>query len=148
MPPQRWTDVDFERMSWHDNHVHALRIVEGECGAGELILDLDYILEWVCDNAQCQFRILPAELRFREVKALSISIEYAKLNAVLGPFSISEIKKCSAVRERYVAQLWSIELNSPEGMITFEAVGYEQTGTSPSRLSDTQYLAPRDRACA
>jgi hypothetical protein len=29
MQLQVWTDADFERMSWHDNHVHAIRFVEG-----------------------------------------------------------------------------------------------------------------------
>jgi hypothetical protein len=38
MTPLHWTHEDFERMSWHDNHVHALRIVEGRHGAGELLL--------------------------------------------------------------------------------------------------------------
>src|SRR5262245_20244864 len=37
-----WTDADFGDLSWHDCSVHALRIVEGPHGAGELILDLDY----------------------------------------------------------------------------------------------------------
>jgi hypothetical protein len=40
-----WTHETFDSMSWHDNHVHSLRIVEGEHGAGELRLDLDYITD-------------------------------------------------------------------------------------------------------
>ena len=27
---REWTELDFESMSWHDNHVHGLRIVEGQ----------------------------------------------------------------------------------------------------------------------
>ena len=33
-----WTDSDLDDMSWHDNAVHALRIVEGKSGIGELVL--------------------------------------------------------------------------------------------------------------
>jgi hypothetical protein len=31
-----WTQEAFDSMSWHDNHVHGLRVVEGEHGAGEM----------------------------------------------------------------------------------------------------------------
>ena len=43
MAVMRWTHEQFSEMSWHDNHVHALRVVEGPHGTGELILDLDYV---------------------------------------------------------------------------------------------------------
>lgn len=56
MPEQLWTDQQFEEMSWHDNHVHALRIVAGAYGSGELILDLDYILDWICGTDGSKFR--------------------------------------------------------------------------------------------
>lgn len=39
-----WTEADYEKFSWHDNHVHGISICEGEHGTGELILDLDYML--------------------------------------------------------------------------------------------------------
>jgi len=42
-----WSESQFAEMSWHDNHVHALRVVEGAHGAGDLVLDIDYILEWL-----------------------------------------------------------------------------------------------------
>jgi hypothetical protein len=42
-----WNESQFEAMSWHDNHVHGLRIREGAHGCGELELDLDDILEWL-----------------------------------------------------------------------------------------------------
>ena len=42
-----WDETHFREMSWHDNHVHALRNREGTHGCGELELDLDYIVEWL-----------------------------------------------------------------------------------------------------
>ena len=47
MPEQTWTDQQFNQMSWHDNHVHGFRLVAGTDGSGELILELDHIVEWI-----------------------------------------------------------------------------------------------------
>ena len=47
----QWSEADFDGMSWHDNAVHAIRVVEGEHGAGKLVLDIDYILEWLRDDS-------------------------------------------------------------------------------------------------
>jgi len=71
-------------MSWHDNYVHALRIAQGEHGAGELILDVDYILEWIKGAEGMRFRILPVNLRFIEVRALRITLDYASPSAAMG----------------------------------------------------------------
>ena len=107
MPDQVWTDEQFDEMSWHDNCVHALRIVEGIHGAGELILDLDYILEWIEAEESFRFRILSVTLKFREVTDLRISLDYATPTIALGPFSIHAIERKIVQRERYVAQVWT-----------------------------------------
>jgi len=136
-----WTDRQFDEMSWHDNHVHALRIIEGTHGAGELILDLDYILEWVAgEGGRCAFRIVPATLTFKSVTSLRISLDYATPTAALGPFSIHEIERSTEQRERYEAQLWKILVNWPVGEISFEAHGYEQRSTGDAVLSEEQSL--------
>ena len=93
MSDQVWTDEQFDEMSWHDNCVHGLRIVEGTHGAGELILDLDYILEWIEVERSFQFRILPVILKFREVTDLRILLDYATPTIALGPFSIHAIER-------------------------------------------------------
>jgi hypothetical protein len=132
-------------MSWHDNHVHALRIVEGDYGTGELILDIDYILEWVQEPNGMVFRILPATLRFTEVTNLCISLDYSTPSAALGPFSIHAIERRSEARERYIAQVWTIVVNWPVGEISFEASGFEQIGWGTQALSSTQHLLPEER---
>jgi hypothetical protein len=43
----------------------------------------------------------------------------------MGPFSISGIAHTQEQRERYTAQIWCIEINFPEGHITFESPGLE-----------------------
>jgi hypothetical protein len=142
---QIWTDRQFHEMSWHDNHVHAIRIVEGEHGSGELVLDLDYIVEWICDGPRCTFRIVPALLAFREVIDLRIALDYATRSAALGPFSIDSIQRREEPRERYVARVWTIALNWPAGEIRFEAAGFEQRAVGLPVLSEAQCLRADQR---
>src|SRR6266581_2823356 len=148
MPEQMWTERQFDEMSWHDNHVHALRIVEGPHGAGELILDLDYILEWHCATEGHRFLILPAMLRFLEVTQLCLRLDYATPMAALGPFSIHAIERRSEPRERYVAQLWRIAINWPADEISCEATGFVQRGSGAPVTSEAQCLRPEQRTRA
>lgn len=145
MPEYFWTDAQFDDMSWHDCHVHALRLVEGAYGAGELLLDLDYIVEWRCEAEGCRFGIVPATLRFLEVTNLRLALDYAGPSAAMGPFSIHAIERRAEPRERYVAQVWSIVLNWPTGAITFEAKGFQQQGTGAWVLSAAQCLRADER---
>lgn len=148
MPLEYWTQEQFAEMSWHDNYVHALRIVQGDHGAGELVLDLDYILEWIKGADGMRFRILPANLRFIEVTALRITLDYASPSAAMGPFSLHAIERRTQARERYDAQLWKILVSWPAGEITFEASGYEQRGWGKQVLSRLQHLLPEERVGA
>jgi hypothetical protein len=142
-----WTHDHFAQMSWHDNHVHALRIVSGEYGTGQLILDLDYILEWVKDSeGGCRFLIVPATLTFHEVTDLRVTIDYAASTAALGPFSLDRIDRWFEKRDRYEAQLWALRLNWPAGGITFASRGYEQRGVGAPVLSDEQWLSGEVRS--
>ena len=145
MSDQVWTDEQFDEMSWHDNCVHGLRIVEGTHGAGELILDLDYILEWIEVERSFQFRILPVILKFREVTDLRILLDYATPTIALGPFSIHAIERKFEQRERYTAQVWKLLINSPVGEITFESQGFEQRGVGAPQISNGQWLSPEER---
>lgn len=140
-----WTNDQFEEMSWHDNHVHALRIVEGSHGAGRLILDLDYIVEWVRHANGLRFRIIPATLTFVDVINLRVALDYATPTAALGPFSINAIERCIEQRERYTALAWRISINWPAGEISFEASGFEQHGRRSSILCDRQHLSAEER---
>jgi hypothetical protein len=42
-----WTDADFDAMGWHDNAVHAIAVEPAPPHPGSLLLDIDYIVEWV-----------------------------------------------------------------------------------------------------
>lgn len=140
-----WTDADFDAMSWHDNHVHGLRIVEAEHGTGTLILDLDYILDWIKGPDGVQFKILPAHLSFRRVSNLRFALDYATPTAAIGPFSIHLIERRFEPRERYTACCWSVQLNWPNGEISFESDGFEQHGWGVPKISDRQVLSQHER---
>lgn len=146
MAERVWTDQQFDDMSWHDNHVHALRFMEGEDGSGDLILDLDHIVEWIDgENGSFRFRILPVTLAFHGVMFLRASLDYATPTAAFGPFVIHEIQRRSEQRERYVAQLWRIAVNWPSGEFSFEARGFTQKGNGEPVLTDGQCLSPELR---
>jgi hypothetical protein len=141
MTEQVWTDDRFEEMSWHDNHVHGLRIIENNDGSGELVLDIDHIVEWVeGSDSAFRFRISPATLTFHHVMFLRISLDYATPTAAFTPFSISGIERRLEPRERYVAKLWTIPINWPAGELTFEARGFTQRSRREPVLYDGQCL--------
>jgi len=145
-PGQIWTEQHFDEMSWHDNHVHGLKIIEGAHGSGELVLDIDYILEWLPGGSGYKFRIVPALLTFREVFALRMSLDYAAPTAAFGPFSIHSIERREEQRERYAAQIWKIGINWPAGAVEFEAAGFEQRAVGLPVLSEGQCLRPAERS--
>jgi hypothetical protein len=140
-----WTESDFDSLSWHDNHVHGLQVRPGPFGPGQLILDLDYITEWVCDpDGSCRFRIAPATLTFREVSDLRVELDYHAVQAAITPFSISQItRESTSIPSHYQ---WRIEVNWPQGAISFVAAGFNQTLRGPLLLKAEQWLEPAERA--
>jgi hypothetical protein len=143
-----WHTQDFDSLSWHDNHVHALRIEQGEWGAGTLILDIDYIEKWLKSGDRCRFSIVPAHLKFLDVTDLVINLDYRSASAGLTPFSIHDIVRRIEQRERYIAQLWTIEVNWPIGKLEFESMGFEQTALCDAIVSDVQLLEPSQRTAS
>jgi len=145
MTSQIWTDAQFDEMSWHDNHVHALRIVEVSDGAGDLILDVDHIVEWIKNGTGFNFRIVPATLTFHDVMFLRMSLDYATPTAAFGPFMINGIERRNEQRARHLAQLWKIDISWPQGEIAFEACGFTQRARSGPVLSQRQRLSADER---
>ncbi|MFT3986100.1 hypothetical protein [Aestuariivirga sp.] len=126
---------------WHDNHIHAFRIAEGQHGTGELILDIDHILEWrKADTGDFQFLLSPAILTFHEVSHLRMTIDFSTVSAALGPFCISSMSSKDEKREHYMAKFWTIELGWPQGEITFEATGFDFELMGEAVVSDHQNL--------
>lgn len=145
MPGRHWSTADFEQMSWHDCHVHGLRVIEGEHGAGELEFDLDYIVEWHSEQQQCSFVIAPATLRFQQVTQLRVALDWSAPSAALGPFSLAGIERRSEPRPRYTATVWRLVVNWPQGDIQFESAGFIQTAWGREVHTRQQWLAPGER---
>jgi hypothetical protein len=146
-PASTWTTDDFDRLSWHDCHVHGFSIAEGEDGTGELTLDVDFIVEWLChEDRPAQFRIAPADLTFHDIFGLKVQLDYETVQAGMTPFSLGEI-----ARERieyptgFVSYHWRLLVNWPSGVISFQSPGFTQTLRKPPLLVDRQSLLPEQR---
>jgi hypothetical protein len=151
----RWYTADFEVLSWHDVHVHGFRIVEGEAGAADLALDLDFILAWLGpEDGRYRFRVAQAILQFHDVFDLRVALDYAACSAGTCPFSIDRI-----VREplhggpgdeneeqsddhRFDAGpwRWRVEVNWPEGALEFQASGFSQWLLGDAVEQDAMWL--------
>lgn len=130
-------------MSWHDVHVHGFRFANQneEEGTVDLILDIDYILEWFLDEDRCHFAVAQAALAFHGVFGLEFSLDYATPTAGMCAFRIGEIK-----RERveyptgYSSYDWKIDINWPVGFIQFQSPGFSQTRIGDALLQSAQSL--------
>ena len=146
MTSKHWTDADFPEMSWHDVHVHGLRLIEGEHGTGELILDIDYILEWLKKDKTFAFRIAPAVLQFHQISGLRMALDYARPTIGIVPFSLSGIRREPITyKTGYQSFRWFLEVNCPEGSLEFEAPSFTQTLSGPELVSPNQRLLPAER---
>lgn len=128
-----WTDADFPSLSWHDNSVHAFRVIAGKDGIGELVLDIDHILEWIESGKRYDFRVAPAELRFHDVADLRMTLDYPATSAALAPFTLDRI-------EVDQANHWTLKVNWPAGEITFSSTGFSQRLTGEPVASSAQSL--------
>lgn len=78
-----YTEADFDRLSFHDCHIRGLEFRAGDSDRGEwvsdLVLDIDYILEWICGvGGGGQFRVAPATLTFEGATDLSIAVNWGE----------------------------------------------------------------------
>jgi len=145
MSDRVWTEADYDAMSWHDAAIHGFRMIEGKHGSGKLVLDIDYILDWIKVEDHFTVRRQPAILTFHEVFGLRMSLDYASCSAAFTPCSIGEIERRSEQREGYTDHIWTISINWPVGQITFTATGFEQRTTSEARMTDAAALKPDER---
>lgn len=152
----RHTDADFESLSWHDCHLWAIRFDVGDPDEGDwtsdLILDIDFIVEWLCPSAdRYAFRVAPATIAFEGVTDPHIMIKWATtgFQGSLHPVSIDGISR-ERVRDQKVYldrtyYSWRIALNWPKGEINFGAVSFTQTLLAEPIVVDRQHLTRAER---
>ena len=151
----RWYTADFDRMSWHDVHVHGFRIVEGGHGTAELQLDIDFLLAWP-DAGAGDFRVAQAMLQFHEVFGLRFALDYVACSAGMTPFAIDRIVRepLSGSADDEDAPIdtqahgpwrWRVELVWPEGGLDFEASGFTQWLVGEMVEQPESWLRPDQR---
>ncbi len=143
----RWHTADFDALSWHDVRVHGFRIVEKDQGTAELVLDIDFILEWLpFEGGGYRFRIAQAILQFHDVFGLRFMLDYVACSAGMTAFSIDRIER-EVIGEAAHGQFyrWRIGVNWPEGFLEFEAPGFSQWLVGEIVEQDGQTLDPKQR---
>lgn len=137
----QWSEVDFDRMDWHDVHIHAMAAVADRF---EVRFDIDYICEWLCapsTGGPSQFRIAPATLIFKNAGTIK-----ARFDSQQGLASINKITRASRERRPGASvDTWDWTIECHEGEISFEASGFRMVLRAPPVLVDLQYLNSEQR---
>ena len=143
-----WETQDFERMSWHDVHVHGFRFVEQKESPRtiDLVLDIDYILQWHLIDGAYAFDVAPATLRFHAVFDLKILLDYAVPSAGMCPFLIDAIyREEVACADGTISYRWLIEVNWPDGRLEFLSPSFTQTLDAEPQRRSTQSFEHAER---
>ncbi len=135
--------MKFEEYNWHDNPIHGFKIIESDYGSGDLVLDIDYITEWLCKEGESyNFKIAPADLIFKGVTDLEISLDYKSCTAGITPPSIHEIiREPIQYDNGYKSYSWIIAINWPtDAFIKFKGDKFIQSLRKDPVLHDEQVL--------
>jgi hypothetical protein len=119
-----WTDADFEDMGWHDATVHALATRPEEDHTGRLLIDLDYIIEWVPPTdgeTSFSFWLAPATLVFEHAWDLTLQIDH--LDSAGLELELDAVTRTSGPAPGR-SRVWTLEGHNFTLAIT--SVGYRQ----------------------
>jgi hypothetical protein len=133
-----WTEADFEQMGWHDVQVYAVSFIPNTF---ELMLDIDYIFEWIhpAENDTCfKFWISPATLVFENVYGIEMALDepYFELDA------IERTEPRRPTNAEYIERdtEWQWNLEAHRGGMSFRSIGYKQYIRKKPVLSQLQTL--------
>jgi len=151
-----YSETDFDRLSWHDCHIWAIRFDVGDPEAGDwtsdLVLELDYIVEWLRPTeGRFAFRVAPATLVFEGVTDPRIAIDWARtgFQGALHPVSIDRITRERVAQQKVYLDRpyysWRIALNWPAGEIAFGAATFRQTLLADPLTVARQHLTRAER---
>lgn len=152
-----YTGEDMGGLSLHDNPVYGLYFSVGDVDledwTSDLVLDIDYIVEWICGaRGGAHFLISPATLKFHDVTDLKIDIDWGEIGHRA---YVHEVTIDSLTRERVVVQginlpypyyRWRIDANWPRGgEITFGAKDFTLILRAEPVDCDQQRISPAQR---
>jgi len=139
-----WDEIDFEKMGWHDCHIHSIAFFPDQY---EIAFDIDYIFKWVHpkgDETNFKFWISPATLVFQNVYDMDFDIQTS------GGLEIDTITRDNQKTPRNVEFLdknteWQWNIECHEGVISFVSIGYSMHVRKPPILSSKQILDRKER---
>lgn len=136
-----WTEADFAEMGWHDSQLYAIHFPRMDT---VLKLDIDYIFEWVLDEANKRFSfwVAPCTLCFRGVITLKVDLDFDHQVGL----EILDIERFDPVPypDGQVID-WTYKISTSNGDITFASTGYEQLVRRQPVFQDGQSLEGEDR---
>ena len=142
-----WSEKDFQAMGWHDCTILALALEKHN-----LLLDIDYILNWVEPSKRgdpYKFWVSPATLIFENIHSLAIDIDIEGWNLDGHQIEIDDIEredqqefgKSGTIKQ--TEWKWTIMLQ--EGDIVFRSIGYKQYLRKKPILSSSERLGLKER---
>jgi hypothetical protein len=128
-------------------HGFALDSFNEQEGSASLTLDIDFILEWHSAEAQFEFTLCRAELRFENVFGLKMALDYAHGPIGMCPFSINELD-LEAKHSTLGPTIFKCRIltNCPAGSLEFETTGFCQRLVGARRRQSEQWLRPEHRS--
>jgi hypothetical protein len=138
-----YTEVDFDQLSWHDNCIHGFKL-ESEGERDEILLDIDFITEWICDyGANAGFMLAPSTIAFRDITDLTVSIVVPSSGYRVFHRGIYidriERSRLQGIAAEYYA--WDIKVCAPySGGFQFGASGFTMKLMAPPVFSKQQWL--------
>jgi hypothetical protein len=136
-----WSDADFDAMGWHDAAVHAFALEPALPYPGRLLVDLDYIIEWIKPDppaTAANFWICPATLVFDAALDLVVDVD---LTAQSFELSLDAITRSEA--DQHGIRTWV--LAGHEFTAQLRAKGFNQYLRRQPILSAHQRLTPEQR---
>ena len=111
--PAKWTDRDFDSLSWHDNRIYSMRILNPRNGYNfDLVFEIDHILEWILkEDNTFEFVVAPARLTFSMVDKLVVDFRLTYKE----DWEIDEIQRIEATddpRQDTGLSEWRIKMQS------------------------------------
>lgn len=131
-----WITDDFEKMGWHDCHIHSIYFHDRE---PEIHLDIDYLFEWVLDEKDryYKFWISPCILIFYCISNLEIHLSFGDNNGL----NISEIKRYNPILTPNGEGIdWTFEIITDMGYIKFNSTEFKQIVKQQPRFIQDQVL--------
>ena len=152
--------ADYDPYVWHDDALYGMRFHTPDLNAPDplasdwtslFILDIDHIVAWVSAGDGVRFRVVPADLVFREVCDLKMAVDWGDSKGQIGLSepAIDRIERdpVAVADGRPPMFQWRIAFNHPAGgAIGFRARGFDLNLRREPVLRDEQRMPVSARA--